>query len=376
MDEPGGVKRDATEAGLTSNSDTKRPVMEPPTSGRPGAEAASRTGAAAVTNGASTAGNGQETPVDLSHKPERGVFTETRTALLNHTAFFSMNKVDKSEPVVLRVRLNAPYSIYDDNTLVAQTINVAKLKGLSNCQSSEISANNYTTFTASNNFPTVIVGATAKMPTFTSAGAITDTAAIPAWRTYYEAIYESYSTISCDYTIYFEYSNNDPSAGSSIFIDKDAYTASSTGNVIPTSSVALQNYLVWKRVQQKRFGPRYTTGAGVAETTHHHTIKGRWTPGSIAKNTRNEEDIKTWYATGAGPTPNWVENLVLLGMADTFGTSSSESNFNIRVDLEYTVQFKDLKAHLRYPNSTDPIKQILTMPAMGIQVPYVTETVP
>lgn len=160
MDEPGGVKRDATEAGLTSNSDTKRPVMEPPTSGRPGAEAASRTGAAAVTNGASTAGNGQETAVDLSHKPERGVFTETRTALLNHTAFFSMNKVDKSAPVVLRVRLNAPYSIYDDNTLVAQTINVAKLKGLSNCQSAEISANNYTTFTASNNFPTVIVGAT------------------------------------------------------------------------------------------------------------------------------------------------------------------------------------------------------------------------
>ena len=109
------------------------------------------------------------------------------------------------------------------------------------------------------------------------------------------------------------------------------------------------------------------------------TFTGTWVPGSVMKNTKNEEDIKTWYTTGAEPSPEWTEQLVLLGMQDELTSSNyTEGGFNIRMDLKWTVQYKDLKQFYRYmdDDSASSSTTNLVLPDDIRQVPYTVELVP
>lgn len=358
-------KRSADQAGLTSDSDTKRTSMDRPIGDN---QLALRAGGAPSPGG----GGPQETAVSNYNRIEGNIFGETRTVSLPWVGYFSMNVLDKSSPVVLKINMNDPYQILTGNSLTAQTINTTKTKGLSNCCSKEISSTNFTSLTTDNNFPCTVIGPTAKTATVTSSGTLTDASAVPARRPIYDRLYESHHTIETKWTVTVEYSTNEPNGGGIMFMDWDAYTASSTGNVIPTDQ-RLIHYLKWPRVNTHRFGVRYLQNDG--ENSFKKSFSGVWRPGQVLKNTANDEDIKTWYPNAA-PSPQWVESLVLLGMADEYSQSHGEGNFNVKVELEFIVQYKDLKRFARYPQIGDSTTNVIQFPADTFQTPSTVETVP
>lgn len=372
MDASGAAKRNAKEAGLTSNIDNKRTDMDATNIPRLPPSTEARTASSALTSTGSSNGTG-ETQLSPYPRIQRNPFTETLTCALPVTFYLSMNVVDKTTPVFLKIGLNSPYDILTGNTLVAQTINTTKVKGLSNCASKEISTVNHATFTLNNQFPTTVVGATAATATVTSSGAITDSQVVPNYRSIYERIYESYHTIETKWRVTAEYGSNEGNAGATMFIEYDAFTGSSTGQVLPTTK-SYQHYKKWNSIGSHRFGARYLANA--ATESFSNTWDGTWRPGQIARNTRNDEDIKGWYPTGAAPSPIWTEQLVMLAMGDDFSSSTAESCFNLRVDLEYLVQFKDLKAALRYPAVGDTGTNIITIPNDIFQRPFLVELVP
>lgn len=357
-----GTKRKAGEAGINDSS------MEGES------QVVTKSGGALTAGGGGSASGHKETGVDPYPRIQRNFFSETCTASLPLTLYFSMNVLDKTSPVVLKINLNSPYQVLTGNVLEYQEINTAKRKGLSNCLSKEISSSNWSTLTESTQFAHTVEGPVAKTATRTSSGTLVDTSAVPARRAVYDKIYESYHTIETRWRIQAEHGANEGNAHSVVFMDYDAFTGSSTGNVIPDNAKLL-HYFKWPRVQTHRLGPRYL--AGQSETTWKKEWSGVWRPGDILKNTKNEEDIKTWYSTTTGaPSPAWVESLVLLAFADTFGQSHPEQCINLQVDLEYIVQYKDLKRFMRYPTIGDGTTQVMNIPNDIFQKPFNVETVP
>lgn len=368
MDSQSG-KRTADQAGLTSDSASKKPTMEAPTA--TGAIVQAKSGAVAAS--ATMNGTG-ETPVDPVVRIERNLFTETRTAALPLTTYWSVNSVNKAVPVPFIMRLNAPYDVFTANTLVAQTINTAKTFGLSNTVSQEANDNNYGTIVAGTAFPFTVKGATASTATVSSSGAIVDSAAIPARRAMYDRIYSAYHVIECHWSVEMQYNHAGVNSGALVFEDYDSFTSTSIANKIPTDQ-SLMHYQQWRDVKTHKFGPRYV--GNDRELSSRRVISGTWRPGVQKKDTKNEEEIKTWYPTEAGPTPLWVENLVLLFFADedSRGGTGTQS-FNIRVQQEWVIQYKDLKPTIRYPKLGDDDVVLVTFPDDTFQVPNVPELVP
>lgn len=287
-----------------------------------------------------------------------------------------MNVLDKSTPVVFRLRLNSPYNFLLDNTLVAQTIGASFVKGLSNVHHQHGNTSMQPSIVADYTFPHTVVGSVAKTATVTSSGSISASAAIPAYRAWYDKQYESYHVIKTDWRVEVESTTNNDGRKLNVFMEYDAYTGSSTGNVIPTNK-NLRHYMKWPRVNNHSMG---NYGSGMNEDKDAHRVfSGTWTPGTVMKNTKNEEDIKTWYTTGAEPSPTWVEQLVVLGMMDDLSTySTAEESINMRVDCKWLVQFKDLKQFYRYmdDDAASSATTNLVLPDNIRQVPYTVETVP
>lgn len=304
------------------------------------------------------------------------MFTETLTVELPWTGYFSLNVLDKTSPVVFKLRLNSPYNFLLDNQIVVQTIGATFAKGLSNTihQPGTITVQN--PITIDNTFPHTVVGAIAKTATTTSGGGISASNAIPAFRSWYDKQYDSYHVIKTDWSIHLESTNNDDQKDVNVFMEYDAYTGSSTGNIIPTNR-NLRHYMKWPRVNKHTFG-QYGNGM-IEDKNAKRTFSGTWTPNTVMKNTKNDEDLKTWYTTGAEPSPTWVEQVVLLAMLDDMTSAPTpEQSLNMRVDCKWLVQFKDLKQFYRYMDdeATSASTTNLVLPNDIRQVPYLVETVP
>lgn len=300
-----------------------------------------------VSGGANGTG---ETTVDLGNPYERGFFTETRTALLPTTAYFSFHNMDKNSPVVLKIACNSPYHIFRDNTIVGQEQGAANNKGLGNTIPQANSNFNYAT--TLQRFPTLIqtnTPATVNAGNLITSGngTIPVRAHLPSWLTYYERVYESYHTIETFYRITFETVGGNPNRQITIFETEDVYTGSSTGNIIPTNQ-PYSFYQQYKNVKTHSLKYRDNNTLG----PHRRIIEGVWKPGNWNRNTTNDEDIKAWYPTQAAPSnPQWVEQKVLMGFLSEFSETNAQTNCVIRVDLVYKVQFKDLRLPYRYPTT-------------------------
>ena len=314
----------------------------------------------------------QETDVDPVGFIERNFFPETITASLPLTVYFSANDVSKAEPQIIRFKCNTMQSIFADTTLVGQTINSPKSIGISNCNSQQLAGTNYTALVSTNNFPAVIVGSTAKTATKTSFGAITDAAVVPARRSAYNKIYDAYHVVECKWTVDFEFASNQEDGRGIVFYQYDTVTTNSLSDKIPTNRT-VNYYKQWPMVQQVMFEKKDSTNF---QGSWRKSISGVWRPGEQHKNVVNEEDIKTWNTTGAVPSNGWVEDLVLLIMQDDYAAGSAENSFNVRISLEYIVQFKDVKQQIRYPHSTDGVINAIAYPTDVIQVPNTTEVIP
>jgi len=302
-------------------------------------------GAAATASGASNANGTGETQVDMNVRRELGIFTETRTAVLPIRFACSFNTVTQSgSPNVLKIRMNAPYNILGDTSFVLNTEGSGTVQGISTHQALAYTGTNGDPFLA---FETTLLPATEPTATTSGSGVVADTSCRPAWRAWYEKMYESYHTIETQYRITFFSPETAVGRRAVVYVDKDVYTSSSVGNVIPVDGNQYYLNSLWKGVEKHIISERI---AGQDADKWVKQISGTWRPGVWNKNTQNEEEIKAWYATAAAPSPVWVENLVLQVRNDDFNTE--KTNLNCLVELRYVVQFKDLKLAFRYPQAT------------------------
>jgi ribosomal protein S16 len=303
-----------------------------------------------------------ETPVTMGVTPKLGLFTETYTAILPIRFGFSFNKINSTTNAnnFAKIRMNAPYNILQDTTFVQQLEGGGTAYGVGSHQADPYSASNVGTF---NSFETTLTAATsANSGSATTSGVVSDANCIPGWRAWFEKIYDSYHVMETQYRVTFVNPETTIGNRQRIYVDKDVYTTTSSGNIMPTDSQPLYLNSVWKNVDMTIVEERNNNDS----RGWIKTIQGTWRPNEWSKNTLNAEDIKGWYATGAAPAPAWVENLTILARSDEYATNPT--NLNVFVELRYVVQFKDLKQGFRYTQSSDATIALNT-PGDVLQVP-------
>ena len=281
----------------------------------------------------------QETPVLLNTRWELGVFTETRSAILPLRFFFSMNKLQSQVGVPFNLRLNAPYGI-TTTAFVAQTAGSARVHGISadaapdGLTSQATNLQSYETYIA-------LTGASG---TSSGSGTPDDTNLRPSWRNWYEKMYDSYHVVKTEYRVTFRNARSALDTDAIVYYDYDVSTANNTGNVMPTTRTQ-HYYNVWKKVHEVDVAPK----AQANGERYTASISGTWEPGSIPKNTVNATDIKTWYTTGAAPTPAWTEQLSMVAFLKGASANTLNTNLDVEVEVVYYVQYRDLKDNIRYP---------------------------
>lgn len=350
-------KRTADQAGLTSESDSKKTAMELPATE---ASRASNT-ALARTGGTASHGSG-ETPISMNVPRELGVFTETRTTILPLKFGFSFNKINNSRGISdlnwVKIRMNSPYNILKDTTFVAQTESAATSLGPSVNQANAYGTNSnpLTSFQCGLTLPT---GQTSSV---SGSGVVATAQIIPAWREWYAKMYEAYTVIETEYRVTFI--NPETTIGNRVVVytEKDTYGSSSTGNVIPLDRYPF-NYENWKHIDKTIVYERNNNDA----PGWIKTISGVWKPNTWAKNVKNDEDTKTWSASGAEPDPAYTENLVLIAKPDEHCVE--HCNLNVWVELRFVVQWKDLNVKCRYPYYGNDLTSALNI-SDACQVPY------
>lgn len=369
--------------------------------------------------GASTGNgdSGHETKPNYKLPRELGMFTETRTAILPIELYFTFGNLrgdwkDTSNKFknLLYLRMNSPYNVLKDTTLYRNNVNNNRVEGLgTNLQGCHY---NNTPLIATRSYPYQLqpdygLGTTLECSSST---------AYPAYLRYYQKIYEHYTVLETHYKITLTNCAKQATHGTTTSIVNEACQfpdGAPTGTPTPTQQyksleliksvnqgfegndydaavvygfdtygefgqnripntekeLHLTNAQRWKGVHIKPL----PAGKLDREVSNEVVIEGVWYPNSLRNDTYNEEEKKTWHATGSftetigvtkpnyqgmegtlsggEPTPAHNELLMIACMMNRGVNSNGAVDVQCKVDLSYHVQFRDLKNLYRYsPN--------------------------
>lgn len=340
---------------------------------------------------AGSVGN-RETSVRYNSRAELGIFTETRTAYLPITFYLSVNRTAMNRSIPLHIRLDWPLDILSYNTLSPQGVlrdymkSISRQRGLSNdfvgrnARGSDFTATNAqtaniaATYTKdvsqnriqlypfpvtirgntpgqlSNNTAPVIPGDLPLQDGFSSSGEISDDNVVPAYRRWYAKMYQYAHCMETDWKVtYIPGDTNEPFQQMSVFEGMDCV---STGNTdrIPTEEP-------YGRVAQWPYFKHHIVQTRSNENQNKSfTLSGKWVPNQSRPNKMiaNEEDVKTWTKLGSvdfnDREAGYREDLTLMHYSNE-NSSNIAGYWNVRVDLQYKVQFKDLTNRLRWHGS-------------------------
>ena len=277
--------------------------------------------------GPSNGGNAgaHETPI-INVPPQIG-FRETHTTIIPTTFYLSFNDIGGAHEVLtnnkLELRMNSPYNpVITPTALVTQTGGAARGPGWSTDLAPDSSTN-----TTSLHVPPFFYTVNHK----------------PKWLTYWEKMYQVYTVLETKYEIVLE--NARTAVGNNLVClhEDDQYGASSTGNVMPDADYGEMSN--WPGTKEVFIGPKESE-----VFIGRKVISGVWKPGQNNRNVVNDNDYKTWNATGAIPSPAYVEAKHLRFFSGPMHTRRDiDCHVNMRIRLWYTVQFKDLQNVYRYP---------------------------
>lgn len=354
------------------------------------------------------AGN-RETSVDYNTPVEFGFITKTRTCEQPWHGYFSVNKVDQNEPVVLKILLNQNQKFFA-TSLVRQNVNnpttdnvrdrfEIRSKGISNDMVTDVFFDKYgaqhhkavnLNYIRLHQFPHTLKGTTAQgtsgIQSYSSHGDLKDTLSNslhnPAWRQYYERVYTMKHVMKCEWKLTFLGGNTAKTLPKAVgFYCYETLTAAtnSATQIVPQNRPLAQT----KRFPGLKIVPIH---ARKSEPGNDFVIaSGVWeaTKSKYGREVVDEEEVKTWYPTNGGLdapvayTPVWEEYLKFMFFADEF-SGPAPTSFNCRLDLKWTVQYKDPYASFYYPapgtaNSTVLLKTIDTIQNTELETVAYTE---
>ena len=332
------------------------------------------------------------------HAPEGQMLTNTRTALLKWEGYLSINRIcthlkeNQGENNAFDIRLNHPYFPLDTNFIDL---------------SEQLSKTGPSVFRAKavlNQMPNVSTPATASTGNVKSVKgrgilfprqivATSDPVGVTdfydkkivgrsgpqrcAWSSWYDKIYDYYHVLEANYVVTIEHASNSASDRQPVLIGvhEEAYVENNPNDIWPYSMAypnaegqPARDSVSMSVEQAKRFkGMRWYKLENRLNATLQPwklQIRGNWTPGSIEGSVKNLDDIKQWYPTGQAPAPVWEElhGFWFFLADDTFaaagtGTNTQAQNanldmlypaVNVKVEVEYKVQYKGLKTPLHF----------------------------
>jgi hypothetical protein len=331
------------------------------------------------------------------HAPEKSPFTETRTVLHEWTGYLSMNGISKtlmlaeapSPENAFYINMNNPYNVIE-GTLVGQAVGLSPIFGISCTQSAESATYNLAGSDTNSrvNFPRRLVGET-NFNEPTEAGVIQG--AFPTWLRWYQKMYRYYHVIEANYKITARYANYNSSGNAEgtakrdafIAIIPESYTADNNSDITPSQIVSVDasgNQIIrmiglhqlkkFKNVQLHPMDNPKNVSKDCKDTV---VITGSWKPGQREGSVKNLEDIKQWYPVGAPPSPAWNERIKVAAISGTDATAVS--NINLKIEVSYKIQYKDLQEIIKYAPSPTWLGEavILRCGIDDIQFPYPVE---
>lgn len=269
----------------------------------------------------------QETPI-TPQKPHYGL-QDTSTVILPFTQYLSVipGTFNDYTMVDFSLRLTSLTDILP-TALVLPTAGGAFTKGLFNA---------VTPTGAGSTWQNPLI----EFPQTTTAGSPNNEK--PAWRTFWQKLYQYYTVLGCEYELTFVNSRNAINANTVIAYGFDTYGASSSGNVFPTGK-QMYEMEAWKGLDWKILkSTADSSGQGCTAT-----IKGYYKPGQAHRNVNNDEDVKTWTAVGSNPS--LTETLRVFIGRGCFN-DCAWSTINVRCKMRYIVQYKDPVESLTWPHT-------------------------
>lgn len=276
--------------------------------------------------GGGTNPQSKETPVSTYPSLSYGL-QNTHTTILPYRVWYSFGLLDHATPLQANFRMNAvwdmalstPTTLADAGTIAAKALHTLPVGP---------GGVNVTGVT----FPqTPVNGATER----------------PQWRDYWANFYGYYTVLGCKWKATIVNSSNTRGGDIEVAVQYDSYsdTTTATGNVMPVTTYAETK--AFKNIEW------HVARASTSESnyTQPTVISGEYRPGTIGRNIVNDGDVKTWTAVGT-TLPTLKEILTInFFKAGLNYASAANTCGNVCVELDYIVQFKDLKQQAIYPNS-------------------------
>ena len=322
MDDSGGNKRSADEAGLTDR----------PGRGQDGSGSGGQMVEAARAAGPGGNAPSKETPVSRYPSLTYGL-QETHTTILPLRTYCSVKATNYEVPQKMEFRLNSIYDIIKHQV-------AAPPGGTTNA----IGDNIYNCKLAGG---AIVVNntKTALFPSQLVAGA--DATERPFWRDYWANFYEYYTVLGCKYKITIVNTSTQSSAGAAdmeFAYEMDSYSQAqgAAGNVMtvgPYHEVRGYKNVKWATAH---------AGTNINTNDYVTSIAGEYRPGMVKHNIINDGDIKTWTQISTnGGLPTNTDTLVILAFPGDMNTGvrpngDSTTNSNgcmVRIELDYIVQF-------------------------------------
>lgn len=341
------------------------------------------------------------------HKPDSNFLTETRTVRHTWEGFLSVNNIQPTSGRTgekynaFDVVLNHPYEpITTANGFAVQSSTETITTGCSVVPAPHrVNTDNDAANTRRRNergkFPRQMILNNEGVPLYNT----------PTWLNWYTKLYRYYTPLSAKYraTVGFNNFIINQSAGSTqsrawsqknsdilIGVFKESYVQSNKSDQRPyvvktlaENEVNEKLAFLGKRQYDKFKGMKWYKLSAPREIGQNGpptiTIYGSWKPGDHIGSVRNLDDVKSWYATGAKPDPEWYENNSFVFITDDYNTCwdqtgiapsdgnaaanppvapvvytvNYESNMNgpcvnVHLEMEWIVQYKDLKDNVKY----------------------------
>lgn len=332
----------------------------------------------------------------VPHKPDSNPFTETRTVRHLWEGYFACIKIDDTpalsttDPSGNKFGLTLNH-VYQPVVATLRNTGTTLTKGLSNKQAPQ--EGGVTSYADCVDFPRKCHGADAVDKNL----GVMDFNR-PTWVTWYNKLYRFWAPIETKYKVTIGFNNYQGSSTSSsalanrncvvyIGVYPQSYVASNTSDIRPlttnvptttTGNGAPQPKNLTKKGFEKFKGMKWYKISsnrynGEIDDTIV-TITGLWKPGMQIGSVRNLTDIKQWYPTGTEPSPLWQEQHQFVLMTSEFNNANPVQNVsvNCHVELEYIIQYKDLKDAVKYVSQPTPGNEAIHLrPGIDdIQYPY------
>lgn len=169
----------------------------------------------------------------------------------------------------------------------------------------------------------------------------------PFYRGWYDKIYDSWTCLGCDYEVTIHNTiRNNPGFDCLVAYGVDSFSIANDGRRFPNLNPRMTDAENWPDLKWKIV---HSSG----DNTHDGNfavIKGHYKPGSAARNTQNDTDIKTWNRVESLPQLNEIMCL-FFGNAE-LNSTNAHIPLMISLKLRYYIQFKDKDVRFRYPIST------------------------